>query len=65
MVVDSLLRSLNAPNEEIDLKWAQVAERRLQELRTGVVKYTAAPEQNFILAVMHLHRDPDYWKHRL
>ena len=38
LVVDSLLRSLNAPNDGIDLKWAQVAERRLQELRTGVVK---------------------------
>ncbi|CAB1078064.1 hypothetical protein D1AOALGA4SA_5829 [Olavius algarvensis Delta 1 endosymbiont] len=23
------------------------------------------PEKIFILAVMHLHRDPDYWKHRI
>ena len=38
LVVDSLLRSLNAPNDEIDSKWAQIAERRLQELRTGAVK---------------------------
>jgi hypothetical protein len=23
------------------------------------------PHGIFILAIMHLHRDPDYWKHRL
>ena len=29
------------------------------------VLYTEEPERIFILAVMHLHRAPDYWKHRL
>ena len=29
------------------------------------VLYTEEPEGIFILAVMHLHRNPDYWKHRL
>ena len=29
------------------------------------VLYTKEPESIFILAVMHLHRDPDYWKHRI
>ena len=38
LVVDSLLRSLNPPNPEIDRKWAGVAKRRLQELRSGQVK---------------------------
>jgi len=28
------------------------------------VLYTEEPEEIFILAVMHLHRNPDYWKHR-
>jgi plasmid stabilization system protein ParE len=28
------------------------------------VLYTIEPDRIFILAVMHLHRDPDYWKHR-
>ena len=37
-VVDSLLRSLNQPDPEIDRKWAAVARRRLQELRSGRVK---------------------------
>jgi len=38
MVADSILRSLNAPDPEIDAKWAQVAQRRLAELRAGAVK---------------------------
>ena len=37
LVVDSLLRSLNRPNPEIDQKWVEVARRRLQELRSGRV----------------------------
>jgi putative addiction module component (TIGR02574 family) len=38
MVVDSLLKSLNPPESEIDKKWAAVAKRRLEELRSGEVK---------------------------
>src|ERR1051326_4106423 len=38
IVVDSLLRTLNAPNPEIDRAWADVAKRRLADLRTGRVK---------------------------
>jgi putative addiction module component (TIGR02574 family) len=38
MVADSILRSLNPPDSDIDRKWAQVAQRRLTELRTGKVK---------------------------
>ena len=38
MVVDSLLRSLNPPDPEIDRKWAAVAKRRLEELRSGRAK---------------------------
>jgi putative addiction module component (TIGR02574 family) len=38
IVVDSLLRSLNPPDPEIDRKWAAVAKRRLEELRSGRVK---------------------------
>jgi putative addiction module component (TIGR02574 family) len=37
MVVDSLLRSLNPPESEIDKKWAAVARRRLEEIRSGSV----------------------------
>ncbi len=38
MVVDALLRTLNPPDAEIDRKWAAVAHRRLEELRSGKVK---------------------------
>lgn len=38
VVVESLLRSLNPPDPEIDRKWAAVARRRLEELRSGRVK---------------------------
>jgi hypothetical protein len=43
-VADSVLRSLNAPDSEIDRKWAQVAQRRLAELRCGEVKPIAGEE---------------------
>ncbi len=43
LVVDSLLRSLNQPESEIDKKWAAVANRRLAELRAGSVE--AVPGQ--------------------
>jgi hypothetical protein len=29
------------------------------------VLYSTEPHGIFVLAVMHLHRNPDYWKHRL
>lgn len=38
MVVDSLLKSLNSPESDIDKKWAAVAKRRLKELRSAEVK---------------------------
>jgi len=37
IVVDSLLRTLNIPNNEIDSEWAGVAKRRLAEIRSGAV----------------------------
>lgn len=42
-IVDSLLRSLNQPESEIDKKWAIVAQRRLEEIKAGEVK--AVPGQ--------------------
>jgi len=37
-VVDSLLRTLNVPDPEIDEAWAEAAAARLAELRSGRVK---------------------------
>lgn len=38
IVVDSLLRSLNTPDSDIEKEWFSVAGRRLEELRSGKVK---------------------------
>lgn len=38
IIADSLLKSLNPPDQDIDTKWIGVAKRRLQEIRTGKVK---------------------------
>jgi len=38
MVVDSLLRTLNPPDAEIDRAWARIAQRRLADLRSGRVQ---------------------------
>jgi putative addiction module component (TIGR02574 family) len=38
LIADSLLRSLNMPNTDIDARWTEVAKRRLQELRSEKVK---------------------------
>lgn len=35
MVVDSLLRTLNPPDAEIDKAWVRIAQRRLADLRAG------------------------------
>ena len=38
LVVDSLLRSLNQPESEIDEKWIVVGHKRLAEMRSGSVE---------------------------
>lgn len=37
-VVDSLLRTLNPPDAEIDKAWARIAQQRLADLRSGRVQ---------------------------
>jgi putative addiction module component (TIGR02574 family) len=43
-VVDQLLRTLNRPDPEIDQKWLEIAQRRLDELRSGKVKAVPGEE---------------------
>jgi putative addiction module component (TIGR02574 family) len=38
LVVDSLLRSLNQPESEVDKKWASLAQKRLVEMKNGTIK---------------------------
>jgi putative addiction module component (TIGR02574 family) len=37
IIVDSLLRSLNMPDGDIEKEWVSVAHRRLDDLRSGRV----------------------------
>ncbi|MBW2631804.1 MAG: addiction module protein [Deltaproteobacteria bacterium] len=37
-VVDSILRTLDRPDPDVDRKWAEVARHRLEELRSGNVR---------------------------
>ncbi len=38
IVVDSLLRTLNSPDAEIDRAWVRIAQRRIADLRSGRVQ---------------------------
>ena len=44
MVVDSILRSLNPPDSDIDRKWAAIAKQRIAELRSGEIKAVPGEE---------------------
>ena len=37
-LVDTLLRTLNTPESAVDSAWMEVAQRRLDEIRTGRVE---------------------------
>jgi len=43
-VADSVLKSLNPPELEIDKKWAEVAKQRLNEIQSGAVKPISGEE---------------------
>ena len=44
LIIDSLLRSLNQPETEIDRKWRETARRRLADLRSGTAKSVPGQE---------------------
>jgi len=50
LVVDTLLRSLNQPESEIDKAWAKEAKRRLNDLRSG--KVNAIPGEDVFRKIM-------------
>jgi hypothetical protein len=57
IVVDSLLRTLNIPDTDIDKEWAEVAKRRLAELRSGRVN--PVPGDQVFLHVSESGSDDD------
>lgn len=44
LVVESLLKSLNPTETDIDGKWAEVADKRLAELQSGAVEAVPGEE---------------------
>jgi hypothetical protein len=50
LVVDTLLRSLNRQDAAVDRQWADIARRRLEELRSGKV---AAIPGEAVLSRLH------------
>ena len=38
VLVDSLLRSLNAPEKDVEREWVAEAQRRLEEVRSGAAR---------------------------
>ena len=43
-VADSVLKTLNPTESEIDKKWAEVAKRRLDEIKAGTVKLVSGQD---------------------
>jgi hypothetical protein len=62
------VRAALARIEEFPDAWQLLARRvrryRLSRFPYGLV-YTQLPSEIVLVAVMHLHRRPDYWKERL
>lgn len=44
LVIDSLLRTLNPTDPQIDREWVATAKRRLAEIRSGAVRPTLGSE---------------------
>ena len=38
LLLDSILKSFNMPDTDIDREWVKVAKKRLAELRSGAIK---------------------------
>jgi hypothetical protein len=57
LVVDSLPRTLNPPDAEVDRKWAEVANRRLAELRSGRVAPLPGDVEPQIREAIEFHLD--------
>ena len=44
LIVDSILKTLNKPDPEVDQQWLIVAKERLEELRSGKVETVSGDE---------------------
>ena len=57
-IVDSLLRSLNPPESEIDRKWAIAAKDRLEQIRSGSAE--TIPGEGVFAKIWNYPRQPDH-----
>jgi len=44
LIADSILRSLNPVESDIDKKWIKIAKKRLEELKSGSIKAVPGDE---------------------
>ena len=58
LIVDSLLRSLNPPESEIDRKWAIVAKDRLEQIRSGSAE--SIPGEEVFAKIWNYPLQPDH-----
>jgi putative addiction module component (TIGR02574 family) len=58
LVIEGLIKSLDEPDAKLDAIWAEEAEKRLVAYREG--RLEGIPIE-FVIAVAHQHRRPDYW----
>lgn len=54
-LVDTLLRSLNPMQKEIDKMWADETEKRVEEVRSGKVKTIPGEVEGFRILKQHIH----------
>jgi len=74
LLAEQLLASLDfSSSKSIDEMWARESENRIDAYERGEMKAIPADEvfkkirddMILVVAVMHLHREPNYWKSRI
>jgi plasmid stabilization system protein ParE len=61
--VDAAISRIAAAPEAFGILTRNIRLHRLHRFPFGIV-YREEPDRIIVIAVMHLHRAPDYWKHR-
>jgi len=62
--IDAAISRISDSPETFGIVIGRVRQHLLHRFPFGVA-YRVEPDRIFILAVTHLHRDPDYWKYRM
>ena len=62
--IHAALEQISSAPEAFGFLYADVRCHRIHRFPFSIL-YIDQPENVFIVAVMHLHRQPEYWKHRV